>query len=119
MMKLSSARLSNALTAGLVAGAILAIMLVCERIVAALFDAWKFSESGRWAGIDLGAQSSLQFLCLCLLGTSGCLGVLSKFPEAGPKNLKLILFAGGLYVCAGVALVLMVSMGAAYLYCGR
>lgn len=108
-----------ALAVGLLAGAILGATLIGERMVAALFNSWEFADSGHWQGIDLGARSSLQFLFLCLLGTAGCFGI-SHF-HRGPtgKLSKIVLLSGVLYICAGTAVVAMISTGFAYLYCGR
>lgn len=113
-----STKLSWALAVGLLAGAILGVTLVGERVVAALFESWKFADTGHWQGIDLGARSSLQFLFLCLLGTAGCFGM--RFhPGPSGKLSKTVLLSGILYVCAGTTVVAMISMGSAYLYCGR
>lgn len=114
-----SKALHKAITVGLVTGSILAVALVGERIVAAMFDSWKFANTGHWNGIDLGARSSVQFLGLCLFGTAGCLGISRFHHDISSRFSKTVLLAGGLYVCAGIAVVAMVSTGSAYLYCGR
>lgn len=119
IMTNNSATLSRALAVGLLAGAILGATLIGERVIAAALDAWKFTDAGHWRGIDLGALSSLQFLFVCLLGTAGCLAMLRLHPALGGKLSTIVISAAALYVCAGVALIAMVSIGSAYLYCGR
>jgi hypothetical protein len=114
-----STKLSWALAIGLLAGAILGVTLVGGRVIAAMLDAWKFADTGSWHGIDLGARSSLQFLFLCLLGTAGCFGVIRFHPGPSGQFSTTVLLAGVLYVCAGAAIVALVSTGSAYLYCGR
>jgi hypothetical protein len=118
MKKRYSTKLSWALAILLLAGAILGVALIGERVLAAMLDAWKFAQTGPH-GIDLGARSGVQFLFLCLLGASGCLGVSRFHPGKSGRFTKIILSAGVLYLSAGAAVVSMVSLGAAYLYCGR
>lgn len=57
------------LALGLLAMAVLGLVLTGGRVAAALFDLWKFSGYKGGHGIDLGANSSFRFLSLCVLAT--------------------------------------------------
>lgn len=112
------AKLVSALSIGLFAGALLAVLLAGERIFAAILDAWKFADAGHWHGIDLGARSSVQFVFLCLVGTAGCYGMRIRADSNNTRS-KILHLAIILYAIAGSVIPVMVSIGAAYLYCGR
>lgn len=105
---------------GLLIVALLCMVFVGDRVVAALFNLWKFSGYHHWQGIDLGARSSFQFLMVCLYGLTGCFAliILCK-PQGGTSFSRIVIAAGSIYFIDGSLLLLTISSGLGYLYCGR
>jgi len=113
-------RISIVLAFGLLAMAVLGLALVGDRVFTALFNLWKFSGYMDGHGIDLGANSSFQFLSLCLLATSACMLLALRARDWGDKLLyQLATAAGAIYFINGLLLFSLVSFGLAFLYCGR
>ena len=109
-----------ALAFGLLIIAVLGLILVGDRFVAALFDVWKFSGFQQQHGIDLGANSSFQFLFICLLALSICMPLAIFAKRQNDQWLyRLVVAANVIYFINGLLLFLLVSSGLAFLYCGR
>lgn len=108
------------LVLALLAFGIFGLVMVGDRGVAALFDAWKFGGSPRKQGIDLGANSSLEFLMLSMFGMAACVPVVIVSLRRGDKLLyRLATAAIGTYLLSDVMLFALISSGLAYFYCGR
>lgn len=120
MMKKFQGKVKWIASVGLLIVAFFCMALVGERVVAALFNLWKFSGYPDWQGIDLGTESIFLFLIGCLYGlaASFALFIFCK-PQAGTLLSRILITAGGLYFINGSLLLLMVSSGIGYLYCGR
>lgn len=104
----------------LLAFAIFGLVLVGDRAAAGIFDAWKFSDSHRKQGIDLGANSSFEFLSFCMLGMAACIPLIVVSMRIGDKlQYRLAVAASGIYFLNGVVLFSLISSGMAYFYCGR
>lgn len=104
----------------LLAFGLFGLITISDRGMAALFDAWKFSESPRKHGIDLGANSSLNFLSLSMLGMAACIPIVIASLRSGDKLLYRIATAAiGTYFLSNAILFTLISSGLAYFYCGR
>lgn len=100
--------------------AILGLLFVFERAVAAVFNFWKFNEFEFGEGIDLGANTSFQFLFLCMLGVIVCLPLIVDSVRRSDKvTYKFLVVASGIYFFNALVLFFIVFSGLAYLYCGR
>jgi hypothetical protein len=104
---------------GLLAGSLLCLWLVADRVAAAIFNLWKFSGYRHWQGIDLGAQSTCIFLIACLFGVTGCFTVISFCKSLPVLQSRIVTVTAGIYFINGLLLLLIISSGAGYLYCGR
>lgn len=107
-------------TIGLLVMAALGLALTVDRFVAALLNFWKFEESNRNSGIDLGANSSFFFLSICLLAVSTCIPILNFSKKWNDKLLyRLATATVVIYFFCGILMLFLVSSGLAFLYCGR
>lgn len=100
--------------------ALACVGLIGERLLAALLNYWKFSTAQRMQGIDLGANSTLAFNAICMIGLaiSITLYFVSRKQTASAASTAAAI-AGTLYFASSVVLFGLVSSGLAYLYCGR
>lgn len=104
----------------LLAAAALGSLLVGERAIAAFFDVWKFSGYQHRQGIDLGANSSFEFLSLCMLGLTVCMPLAIISTRRSDKLLyRLVIAAGAIYVINALTLFTLLASGLAHLFCGR
>jgi len=109
-----------ALALGLLTMAVWGLALTVDRAAAVLFDLWKFSGHASERGIDIGANSSFQFLSLCVFAMGFCMPLALLAKSWNNKLLyRLSTAAGATYFISCLLLFLLVSSGLAFLYCGR
>lgn len=108
------------LAAGLLLVAVGCLVLVGDRLIAAIHEAWKFEGHGGSKGIDIGMNAAFRFLSCCVLGqgTSFLLVMLAKRWGDALMS-RMALAAGLIYLLSGAVLFFLVSSGAAFLYGGR
>ena len=86
---------------------LIGFLAVVERLFAAAINAWKFHGFAEQYGIDLGANTTLQFLCLSLLAVGVCviLGRMAADKEDRLLN-RLVTAASAFYLGSGIILLL-------------
>lgn len=104
----------------LLAAAVSGLLLVGERAFAAFFDVWKFNGYQHRQGIDLGANSSFEFLSLCMLGLTVCMPLAIISTRISDKLLcRLVIAASAIYAINALVLFTLLASGLAHLFCGR
>ena len=98
---------------------VFSVLLVSERVIAALFLMLKFDGYSSSA-LDLGASSTVLFVVLALVATCACNIIGNIGASKGDRVLtRLASVATALYSISGLAILLMIQSGTAVLYCGR